>query len=198
MTLSCSGARERFSGYLDERLVREDRSAVREHLAECPECRAEAAVLDPAFLFAFSGAQAAAVSPEDTQRILAAVRTGIELKSAERRIAPPDARRRTPVRRAIGSAAAVAAAAFVAIIVVSARREVPPPDATRAATAIAPVAASARPASPPAEPAAISPFVEASGPSKNQRLPADATIYDWNPGGGQPRVVWIVDRSLDI
>jgi hypothetical protein len=29
-------------------------------------------------------------------------------------------------------------------------------------------------------------------------LPADATIYDWNPGGGQPRVVWIVDRSLDI
>jgi hypothetical protein len=31
-------------------------------------------------------------------------------------------------------------------------------------------------------------------------FPADATIYDWNPGTGteEPRVVWIVDRSLDI
>jgi len=43
----------------------------------------------------------------------------------------------------------------------------------------------------------LSPFAEASGPAK-RKLPGDATIYDWNPGGGQPRVVWIVDRSLDI
>jgi hypothetical protein len=28
----------------------------------------------------------------------------------------------------------------------------------------------------------------------------DATVYDWNPGAGreEPRVVWIVDRGLDI
>jgi hypothetical protein len=25
-----------------------------------------------------------------------------------------------------------------------------------------------------------------------------ATVYDWNPGAGEPRVVWIVDGSLDI
>ena len=37
-----------------------------------------------------------------------------------------------------------------------------------------------------------------AGRDQGQKLPADATIYDWNPGGGQPRVVWIVDRSLDI
>jgi len=43
----------------------------------------------------------------------------------------------------------------------------------------------------------MSPFAEASGPVK-RKVPGDATIYDWNPGGGQPRVVWIVDRSLDI
>ena len=28
--------------------------------------------------------------------------------------------------------------------------------------------------------------------------PADATIYDLGSGAGEPRVVWIVDRSLDI
>ena len=30
--------------------------------------------------------------------------------------------------------------------------------------------------------------------------PAEATVYDWNPGAGreEPRVVWIVDRGLDI
>ena len=30
--------------------------------------------------------------------------------------------------------------------------------------------------------------------------PTDATVYDWNPGAGreEPRVVWIVDRGLDI
>ena len=31
-----------------------------------------------------------------------------------------------------------------------------------------------------------------------RKFPADATIYDWSPGAGQPRVVWIVDRSIDI
>jgi hypothetical protein len=30
--------------------------------------------------------------------------------------------------------------------------------------------------------------------------PAEATVYDWSPGAGreEPRVVWIVDRGLDI
>jgi hypothetical protein len=29
---------------------------------------------------------------------------------------------------------------------------------------------------------------------------SDSTIYDWNPSAGreEPRVVWIVDRGLDI
>ena len=54
------------------------------------------------------------------------------------------------------------------------------------------------PAAVPESAGPVSPFAEARGPVRGQKLPADATIYDWNPGGGQPRVVWIVDRSLDI
>jgi hypothetical protein len=32
-------------------------------------------------------------------------------------------------------------------------------------------------------------------------MPATATIYEWNPGTaspGDPKIVWIVDRSLDL
>jgi hypothetical protein len=32
-------------------------------------------------------------------------------------------------------------------------------------------------------------------------MPASATIYEWNPGTGSPgdpKIVWIVDRSLDL
>jgi len=42
------------------------------------------------------------------------------------------------------------------------------------------------------------PAAAATGATGGASRSIDATIYDWNPGGGQPRVVWIVDRSLDI
>ena len=198
MTVSCPGARERFAAYLDEALHSEERSAVRSHLSECAACRREAAALDPALLFAAVPPED--VSPEEKARVLEAVRAGIALKAAERRVGKKSSRRRIV-------AAAAATAAAVAIVfsfsAPSPRRPLPPAaqapgsaTASGSADAARVVEVAGVPALPD-RPRDLSPFAEASGPAK-RKLPGDATIYDWNPGGGQPRVVWIVDRSLDI
>jgi hypothetical protein len=88
-----------------------------------------------------------------------------------------------------GSAAAAAAALALALLIPgggSARR-VRTAEARPAATPSAAQAAAAQPlpATRPVEPAVSS---------------SEATIYDLNPGAGreEPRVVWIVDRGLDI
>jgi hypothetical protein len=198
MTVSCPGARERFAAYLDEALPSQERSAVRSHLAECATCRREATALDPALLFA-------AVPPEDVSteertRVLEAVRAGIALKAAERRVEKRPSRRRI-VAAAAGAAAAVAIA--FSLSAPPARRPLPPAAQASSGATASESAAAARGVEVagvpdlPDRPRAFSPFAEASGPAK-RKLPGDATIYDWNPGGGQPRVVWIVDRSLDI
>jgi anti-sigma factor RsiW len=214
MTMSagaCGQIRGKFAAYLDERLAREERQAVRRHLQECDGCRAEASAADPAFLFAFAdgGAGAAEVSAEETARVLAAVRTGIELRKAERRV-EGGSKRRLPRTFGFGAAASVAAAVLVAVLAGTSGgfRSGKPVPAALAVSATASSPAPQRVVGAPASVSAevphatgggrVSPFAEASGPAMGQKLPADATIYDWNPGGGQPRVVWIVDRSLDI
>ncbi|MCA1581963.1 MAG: zf-HC2 domain-containing protein [Acidobacteria bacterium] len=207
MNPRCHETRSRFDGYLQEALSREERSEVRAHLALCETCRAAASRLHPEILFALLPVES--VSTEDAARILDGVRSGIALKAAESRV------RRAPRhgRRLGGTAAAAAAAVFIAATLSN-----PSPASLRASrapaaapdrsvrggdSASAPETISLREGSPADPPApgissrAFSPFAEASGPG-GQKLPADATIYDWNPGGGQPRVVWIVDRSLDI
>jgi hypothetical protein len=213
VSFSCGQTRDRFAAYLEERLAGEERQAVRGHLRDCGSCRAEASAQDPAFLFAFidGDAGAAEVSPDETARILAAVRTGIELKKAERRVETASG-----FRRAYAIAASVAAAAFVAALAgfsgvprapkavsAAAAGPVPGPAASGSVRpgsvqGLQRAPAMAAPAADPESAGAMSPFAEARGPVRGQKLPADATIYDWNPGGGQPRVVWIVDRSLDI
>ena len=196
LPVSCAQARDRFAAYLDERLGREDRQAVRRHLEDCAACRGEASEQDPAFAFAFLGEARIDVSPEDTAAVLAAVRTGIELKKAERRVeGRPTSRFRIAV--------SVAAAALVAAVIgTSGSTRAPgrePAEPAKVAGKAAEASAPESAASAVAESTGpLSPFAEARGPAKGQKLPADATIYDWNPGGGQPRVVWIVDRSLDI
>lgn len=221
----CIAARELFPAYLDETLAREERSSVRAHLADCAACRREASALDPALLFA--ALPAPPVSEADTARILAAVRSGIALKSTEKRIgSAADMRpRRSATGRTVMTAAAAAAAVALAW---SLAPSAPRLDSPRVAPVSASRSASAVPASlralPPAnradalEPATETengqPFISTGGPfraadptagssmkvggSITGSLPADATVYDWNPGGGQPRVVWIVGRSLDI
>jgi hypothetical protein len=180
MTFSCSETRDRFEDYAAEALAREDRCALREHLASCEECRAEAAAADPLFLFARTGGESASAS--DVSRVLEGVRAGVALKQAERRIGPPASRRRW-------SAAGAAAAALLLTLLAPgapARRGAPAAAAQRQAaeTGFAPAAAPAQALPAP--------------PGGTQKFPADATIYDFNPGAGQPRVVWIVDRSIDI
>src|SRR5580765_3862077 len=180
MTFSCRETRDRFEDYAAEALAREDRCALREHLASCEECRSEAAAADPLFLFARTGGESASAS--DVSRVLEGVRAGVALKQAERRIGPPASRRRW-------SAAGAAAAALLLTLLAPgapARREAPAAAAPRQAaeTGFAPAAAPAEALPAP--------------PGGAQRFPADATIYDFNPGAGQPRVVWIVDRSIDI
>jgi hypothetical protein len=208
---SCAAVRELFAPYLDEALARPERSTVREHLAACTACRREASAFDPAFLFAAMPAES--VSAAEAAEILAGVRAGIALKSAEKRIQAV-AREDAPNRRTAATAAAVAA--VVLLMWTSPRTAPVPQGSARRADAGANAGASpnANPIASPVEspafrPAAVDerpalPFASVVSPGQGGaapakgNLPADATIYDWNPGGGQPRVVWIVDRSLDI
>lgn len=206
MTPRCDETRARFAGYLQEALSREERSDVRGHLALCETCRREASRVHPEILFALLPAES--VSAEDAARVLDGVRSGIALKAAESRV------RRSPrhAGRLGATAAAAAAAVFIAVTLsnpspaslLASRAAAPSDRSVRGGNpASAPETVSLREESPADAPAPdfssrpFSPFAEASAPG-GQKLPADATIYDWNPGGGKPRVVWIVDRSLDI
>jgi Putative zinc-finger len=220
MTASCVSARDRFASYRDEMLAREERTMVREHLAVCGPCRREASAFDPALLFAAMPAEE--VSPAVAAEILAAVRNGIAMKSAEKRIGEGSLAA-TPFRRLSATAAAVVAAVLLAWTSGpgGALRPVSPeaagPGAVAGVAEVAGVAAVAGSLAVPAangnsgaHPLRLSLPAERSGPAfggaafgepdgaGKGNIPADATIYDWNPGGGQPRVVWIVDRSLDI
>lgn len=180
MSPICTILRTSFDDYIADALPAPQRRILREHLGACPECRSLAAAHDPTFLF--SRPVREEVSTAEAGAILSNVRTGVALMEAERRI------NRTSRRRFAG----VAAAAAVAALVLTMRAGSPRPGpevAALPAPAPAPVAT--------AEPTGLAPAAlpaEAAAPS------SDATIYNWNPGAGreEPRVVWIVDRGLDI
>jgi hypothetical protein len=177
VNLSCIESRALWERYAMERLENAERRAVREHLASCRECRDHAASEDPSLLFA--GVSAEPVSAEDVQTVLAGVRAGIAWKQTERRLA----------RRPARTWASVAALAALMLLVPGNRERREP--AFSAATVPGNGAAmeySALPAASPAD----------GGAGRSMTLPAGATIYDWGMGNEQPRVVWIVDRSLDI
>ena len=187
MSPVCGIVRASFDDYLGDALPAPQRHMLREHLAACPECLTEAASKDASFLFARPGAEP--VAPDETARILAGVRAGVGHIQIERRIA-------MATRRRFTGAAAAAAAAIVALLVMTvpggsgARREpeiaaLPAPAPSPAASEQAAVSSGIAPAGLPAEAAAPS---------------SGATVYDLNPGAGrgEPRVVWIVDRGLDI
>lgn len=173
----CGELRGRLPEYLDDLLAPSDARAVREHLAACAPCRDDAAAIEPTILFARVSPED--VSPEDVRRVVEGVRSGIALKETERKLASGRARRRSRIA-AMASAAAVAA---MTLITPGSSRSTGPTVAAR--------------------PPAVSPapgFSPAARTAPAATFPADATIYDWNPGTGteEPRVVWIVDRSLDI
>jgi len=173
----CPILRGSFGDYLRDALPAPQRRILRDHLAACAECRDLAVAQDPTMLFARALPQEELPAGEK-QQFLSAVRTGVAFAQTERRI------RRTSRRRFAGAAAA--AVAFGALILM-----VPGGAARRVETL-----AAARP-TPLAEPAALQPV---GLPAEPEGAPAEATVYDWNPGAGreEPRVVWIVDRGLDI
>jgi hypothetical protein len=173
----CPIVRGGIEDYLADALPAPQRRILREHLEGCPECAAAATAKDPTLVFARRFEENLAAG--EGERILAAVRTGMALMESERRIARTRAR-----RRSIGLATAAAAVVAVCTLLLwggSASR----PDADAARVAAPAVPSALQPAAVPAE---------AGLPSSS------ATVYDWNPGAGreEPRVVWIVDRGLDI
>ena len=178
MSPACVQVRGRLPEYLDDALTADDARALRGHLADCVACRDDLAATEPTLLFARVSPEG--VSPEDVRRVVEGVRTGVALKETERKLARGRARRRGRIA-AMASAAAVAA--MTLMMPGSSRSTVERPTAAR--------------------PSAASPargFSPAARTAPTATFPADATIYDWNPAAGteEPRVVWIVDRSLDI
>ncbi len=177
MTAICGILRESFEDYLLDALPSPQRRILREHLDACPECRELAAARDVTFLFARPLREA--VSAGEAEQILSTVRTGVALLEAERRIG-------RGVRRRTGGVAA--AAAVVALVL--AMRGGPAPRAPEVAVLPTP------PAAAESEPTVLGPAALPAEASPS----SSATVYDLNPGAGreEPRVVWIVDRGLDI
>ncbi len=194
MSALCPILRGSFEDYRRDALPAPQRRILRDHLAVCPACRDAAAAEDPTMLFV-RPFPAAELPAEDAQRILANVRTAVAFAETERRL------RRTSRRRFAGGAAAVAAAAAFAALLLTepvGSRVDTLPSASAGPTSGAAEGAPelAAPGELPAssvQPAALD-VAEVEGVSN------DATVYEWSPGAGreEPRVVWIVDRGLDI
>ena len=178
MSAICPILRGSFGDYLRDALPAPQRRILRDHLAACAECRDLAVAQDPTMLFARPFPQEE-LPADEKERILSAVRTGVAFAETERRI------RRTSRRRFAGAAAA--AAAFGALLVM-----VPGGGARRVETVAAARPTPLAETAPALQPAAV--------PAEPEGAPTEATVYDWIPGAGreEPRVVWIVDRGLDI
>lgn len=177
MSALCETVRERLPRYLDDALGADDRREFREHVASCDECRDRVVEIEPSLLFVRARPEDA--SSQDVARVLAGVRAGIALAETERKVGRQRGKSR---RRVAASAAAAALAAMTLLLPGWDRRPVEP-------VAVAPVVS-----------APASGYSPASEPEPTGTFPAEATIYDWNPGAASEelRVVWIVDRSLDI
>lgn len=178
----CGIVRESFDEYLGDALPAPQRKMFREHLADCAECRGAAVASDPTFRFARPLSDS--VSESESRDILAAVRTGVELLQAQRRLGTGSRRLRIP------SAAAAAVAAVLLLSsgwgVLQSRRA----PVSGAVAAVSPVPNPVPASAPELQPAGFS----------EETASSEATVYDWNPGAGreEPRVVWIVDGGLDI
>jgi hypothetical protein len=180
----CGIVRAGFDDYLADALPAPQRRILRDHLAACATCREAAAGRDASLVFARRIEEG--VSAEEVADVLASVRTGVAHIQAERRL-----RRPGRGRRAAAVAAAIALAALLTPAV-SSRREDSAPVATASAGVRVTATAARAVAATGIEPAAA--------PAEAAAAASSATVYELNPGAGreEPRVVWIVDRGLDI
>jgi Putative zinc-finger len=175
---ACSLVSGRVDAYLSDALTADQRIAFRDHLSGCADCRRAAEAVDPTLRFARGGRVETPAA--DVERVWNAVRTGVSLIEAQRRVSRRPARRRSP-------GAAAAAALALLTLLLRPGGSVRPPATPR--TAAIPASATPGPGLAPA-----------SHLASPDAPPSNATVYDWNPGAGreEPRVVWIVDRGLDI
>ncbi len=171
------------NSFLADDLDRQARRAAAEHLRDCGDCRLRALDRDPSVVFRLALSPQPAVSDEESQEILENVRIAIAIRRASRKIEKPSlgglGARRT--------AAAVAAAALLSLTASS--------PMTRRSASPVPQASSPRPSA--------AAFARGSAPDRSDEAlaPATATIYEWNPATNSPddpKIVWIVDRSLDL
>jgi anti-sigma factor RsiW len=189
MSSLCAILRGSFDDYRSDALPSPQRRILREHLAACPACRDLASAEDPTMVFARPIREE--VPEAEQQQILAAVRTGVALMETERRIG------HSSRHRLGGVAAAAAVAALVFLSPGTGSRRSPQTTLADGATNAPAPAASGIVTPAAAQESVLDPaglVEQAESPSSH------ATVYDLNPGAGrgEPRVVWIVDRGLDI
>ena len=186
MSAICGIVRDGLGDYLADALPAPQRRILRDHLAACPACREAAVERDASLVFARRLEGDESISPDEVADVLASVRTGVAHIETERRL-----RRSGKGRRVAAAAAAVALAALLAPAVSSRRESGAPVASTDAGVRVTATAERAVPAT------GIEP---AAAPSEASAPDSSATVYELNPGAGreEPRVVWIVDRGLDI
>jgi len=181
MSVPCPSADARIDAYRRESLPESDRRDLRAHLAECSGCRDRAIAADPAMIFAIARPAPSDDADVQARLVLENVKAALAVRSASRKID------RSHARHGLRAAAAVAAAVLIALTSSSARRS-----RTVAATA-------ARATTGNLQNAATK--IVRPGADESPSMPSSATIYEWNPGTASPndpKIVWIVDRSLDL
>lgn len=181
MTEPCRALAARVDAYREERLPAAERRAFREHLAACAPCRSAAIAAEPTLVFAVAP-PAPPVGDSEARAILENVKAAIAVREAARR-AESGGRHGRRSAVALATAAALALAFSTPLV----RRPVSSP------------AAAARPARPAGIAGAANRIVRPG--SEEPSMPSSATIYEWNPGTASPedpKIVWIVDRSLDL
>lgn len=194
-----SGARtrDRLARREEDLLSRDETRLLREHLAACPSCRADALRLDPTLLFVPLAAveddarRASRRSLEsDAAAVTSDVLAAVEIARARRRIEPVAWWRRPAARTALRAASlALVSGGLVALLASRGSRvaEGPGPAvAVRGSQALEPASSVA-----PVAMKASTPLIE------GLKSPG-ATIYQFAGSAGQPNVVFVVDRNADL
>lgn len=193
MTQACERFRSDLPAYLDDALAGETRTELRRHLGDCGMCRQFAVEREPSLLFAAPAVEAVDLDERESRQILEAVRGAVALRQAAARLEKPHAGR-APGRAA---AAAIAAAAVGSLLFWSLPRHHTAPGQI---AAVAPVMIPQATAAVTLKSSGSRP-VFPQAPGDTAVTPASATVYEWTPASGDvkdPKIVWIVDRSLDI
>lgn len=182
MSATCPIPAASIEAYRGDALPEADRRALRAHLVACPACRDRAIAADPTLLFGLAPAPPPLSGDAEARQVLENVRAALAVRSASRKV------ERAQGRQGLRAAAVVAAATLLALTSSTSRRP-------RAVTASASRAA-ARGGFQDAATKVVRP-----GADESPSMPSSATIYEWNPGTASPddpKIVWIVDRSLDL